>query len=557
MEATKNFITLNKNVAMYARNQKVYANINGKKICLVPRGYAVAYDASTGMSIDHTDLTTATKFIFGVSKGKSGLQFGMDIKSVDFGQGQYADDFLSMITASGHCGQSPLYDIYFGCIKCNKQYGLAVHVIDESTDRQKARNVNETFPVSVPGGICSCDDCTTPAAISFACYVRDHFKRELADRLKSIPQFPDDRRFVEDLPFDVHLIYGGAGATNRSYCLAVSSPDGCVDCTHALGVKSIKVGDADAVAINYYNDPDNPGYGFAERLPILIEEMNVALGDKGSVTLTQSGGPCCPAVIQMSSCETIILLDNDDEEIPYVTLTVPTELAQVTPCGSCGTQPDAITNVFPGLRFIPKPVDLSAWGAQFNRQQIITRTLEFSFGTGFEPGQAFYYEDEVQQSLPPANMGYNLIEHEYEAERQGAGGSQSEAYNMHVGVHDVLHQHSRILDQDTVWNKFYDVINVTYRKSYGAHTAFGHTRVEPTGICRIALLNNATTLSTSVLQFWNAVNTLRRRPDATLAFGVVPGYSSPCGVEAQAVAQQVNAQATEGAQITAGDNVDA
>lgn len=553
-------IAVNKDLALFARNQDVFdLDENGDPIVNVPLGQQVAYDLDTMKSIDNTDIAGGgvRRFRYGIAVAYPGEVEPIRIEPIATVALQTAS-IKTLSLSAGHCGQPQIVDVYFGCIDCTKDNpSLTVSVIDDETEAQMPRNVGEPWVATVPPGVCACNTCdVSDTSKQVACYIKDHFtKRTGVDSLEGLG--PSLRRYYEDLPFEVHLIYDLPG---QIFCLSVESPETCSDCTHVLGVKSISVDGASAVPLGTLDASPNDEYTARTALKRLQAKINAQLGDNGSATVLGWGGNCCPAMILVSSCKTVVLNGYDDNPLTAIEVEDPkTSLAVQNACRGCDTTSTSISPIA-GLRFIPKTPKLSTWDAKYNTKINITRRLSISLTGGFSDGAVYIHN--LQDMLTPVNSGYELVTYQRQS-YPGGPGTHYDEFNHWVGAYGALTPESRAEASVTVNpQKLYDVLNITGGTRFEAHTGYGPSLVSPQFHARLMFPVGTSNALAGALTFWNAVGALLGLPTVTLTAPV--GYPTDCtsqaammGLQAtnqvQTVTPDVSAESTVQAAAVEGD----
>lgn len=211
----------------------------------------------------------------------------------------------------------------------------------------------------------------------------------------------------------------------NDYRYTITHGDGtCANCTTFTGIKGIKIGDNNVVVFPGMLDADgNTPVGREKRLENLINKAFTDAGVGGSAVidtqLVGSGAPCCDFRILINSCETVELIDKDDQNIAKVTTNPFTAILSDPLYLEC----EAGTSWTPttGLRVVSHPMDITCdCNEPVDRSYWYIRELRVGIPTSQDNWGKFVAKD-VQLPTMPEGLGVQWRKRALDAVNGGTG----------------------------------------------------------------------------------------------------------------------------------------
>lgn len=443
----ENILVASGNLPLFAADQDVFscpaADYTGVTVNVLP-GQIVIYDPRTQRSLGPTaDLTTNDRIVVAVGVDTNGDGAANTLRK-SFGE-QIFGQFINAANAEPpRCGTPEIVDVLYRCTDADDEYTIQINVEDDQTQNQYPYNRPSSYVFTVKTDAGDCDDCSPEAfAGEVACKMVDAVKSGTTG--VSPTQISTFKKPInQQLPFTVHRLF----TRSIVYCLNPVA-DACEGCLSIAGIQGVDIEETDGsgvVSTTFTNNlnPLNSAQTLQAQLQNIVNQLNTALGDLGSASITGGAGECCPIQLEINTCAfEFNLIDTDDGDITACSEVNP--LAAVTvanACRNCGDAASSSLTYDGGIRIISKPVNLTC-ECDFPPNPPIGffgRKIDAFPSNGFKRGATFVRK--TQSLALPTNLGYQWQWREYVSDNGGAGRGHN-PYNDRQGPISLPYKNDR------------------------------------------------------------------------------------------------------------------
>jgi hypothetical protein len=339
----------------------------------------------------------------------------------NFAEELYGCNIKAASAEGSKCGVPQIVDLFYGCVHCDDEFAVAVHVDNNKTKNQFPYNKKAIYTATAKLDCCSCDSCENGVDChKLSCLLKDQFEGERrAPLLKRSTMLPaKTNKYPKG--FTTHILYGGDDVTKLTTKVFCVNPvkDTCTgDCIHADTAITEVTFNGTTVPLKFTVDSADPTKTLLYQLDSVVKQINKALDGNGSAAVTKGFGKCCPYRLEVNTCFTdfaITGLTACEEYNPFAK-----GVPQASTCKNCELPPADKTFTC-GLRFIADPIEFEC-GCNPNLNPIYDKGNSISVF----PVKGFTCDSwavvERQKAELPENLGYDWLLREYKSDVNGRG----------------------------------------------------------------------------------------------------------------------------------------
>jgi hypothetical protein len=480
----------------------IWTTVANKATLVVQPGQLVIFDPITNQALDATATKQANpRVVVGVGIDVNGDGVSEQIRAFEVsGQGLHAHS-----AQAPTCGVPGVQDLLFSCVEEGDTLSVRLSVFDGQTRSFFDYNRTSDYVYTVHINESDCADCSkSEKAQLAACRLVD----AIYNQGKGFEVYKNGIRF-EGNPAPVEAAV--LRPNSFKFCFNADPGTCTTGCTTLDLIAGMEFEGTEYAFVNNIA-PGAPTKTLIAQIPLIIEQINAILGDKGQAILVHGTGSCCPFGIDINVCDEdfklLSVLTDEEEEIVAVEIDPCASYNPLAPvnvsveCPSCEESSNGTKTFAAGVRFITRAIDMEK-GCYLPDPgtDILVRQLEIFPVSGFE--RKDWYVQNIQSAVNARNAGYTMIHREYK-QQSGGRGRDFSPINYKTGRYGLPTKNSRLnnatlLDQEA----YYCVYNVASETNYKQQDIIGALGgARQNGL--VAIPDSDTTTIASFEAVWNA-----------------------------------------------------